>query len=166
MSNHVHIVGIPREPNSMARTIQVMHTRHSQAVNREQGWQGHLWHSRYFATALDGPHMWLAMSYVEQNPVRAGIVSRAEDYVWSSAAVHCGLRDDPLVSHDKQMLPMFDDWQKTLSEIPDDEALMLLRRRTRTGIPCGDEKFIGKISKMTGRIYVERRQGRQPKPHV
>jgi putative transposase len=165
MSNHVHIVGIPRKPYSMARTIQIVHGQHSRTVNREQGWHGHLWHSRYFATALDDRHLWLAMRYVEQNPLRAGIVSRAEDYVWSSAMFHCGLQADPLINQDSQILPMFDDWQKNLSDIPDDEALMMLRGRTLSGIPCGDEKFVRKISKISGQNYVKRKRGRPSKPH-
>jgi putative transposase len=29
-----------------------------------------------------------AIKYVEQNPVRAGLVNRAEDWTWSSARAH------------------------------------------------------------------------------
>jgi putative transposase len=38
--------------------------------------------------------------FVESNPVRAGMVERAEDYRWSSAACHFGLRDDPMLNGD------------------------------------------------------------------
>ena len=103
MSNHIHIVGIPRNADSMSRTVQTVHMRHTQAVNREMGWQGHLWHSRFFSTALDEPHMWAAIRYVEQNPLRAGMVKRAQDYVWSSAACHCGKLDDPVVYVDHRI---------------------------------------------------------------
>jgi hypothetical protein len=33
-------------------------------------------------------HLWRALAYVERNPVRAGMVARAADYRWSSAAAH------------------------------------------------------------------------------
>ena len=61
---------------------------------------GHLWQGRFKACVLDEAHLWNAVRYVEQNPVRAGIVNRAEDYKWSSAAAHCGLREEPILSAD------------------------------------------------------------------
>jgi putative transposase len=54
--------------------------RYAQAVNRRHGWSGHLWQGRFFSSPLDDAHLWAAVRYVERNPVRAGIVSRAEDY--------------------------------------------------------------------------------------
>jgi len=165
MSNHVHIIGIPRNAESMPRTIQLVHTRHAQAVNREHRWQGHLWQSRYFATTLDDDHLWLAIRYVEQNPMRAGVVERAGDYIWSSAAFHCGVRkNDPVIKQDARLRQMFVNWSEALTEVPDTEALDLLRRRTRTGIPCGDEGFMKRMSEKTGVKYVDRKWGRPSKP--
>ena len=85
MTNHVHIVGIPRYATSMARLLHIVNLRHTQSVNQEQGWNGVLWQGRYFSSPLDDVHLWACIRYVEQNPVRMGIVSKAEDYIWSSA---------------------------------------------------------------------------------
>jgi putative transposase len=49
---------------------------------------------------MDDAHLWNGIRYVELNPVRAGMVKRAEEYLWSSAAAHCGLRDDTLLAND------------------------------------------------------------------
>jgi hypothetical protein len=38
------------------------------------------------------------MRYVECNPVRAGMVLRAEDYRWSSAAAHCANQAEGLLN--------------------------------------------------------------------
>ena len=43
-------------------------------------------------------HFGLAIRYVELNPVRAGMVQRAEAYSWSSTRGCCGLRVDPLIA--------------------------------------------------------------------
>ena len=164
MTNHVHIVGIPRKSDSMSRTIQTVHMRHTQAVNRERSWTGHLWHSRYFSTALDNSYLWQAIRYVEQNPVRAGLVRKSEEYPWSSAMYHCGLEEHSrIIFEDDEYKSMFDDWRTYLAEVPDDEALAVLRRRTMTGIPCGDDRFINMISRSVGRRIVERSRGGQPK---
>ncbi len=71
----------------------------AQWVNQRRGLSGHLWANRYYSTALDGEHLWAAVRYVEINPVRAAMVSRAEGYCWSSAAVHCGRGEDRNSGH-------------------------------------------------------------------
>ena len=43
---------------------------------------------------LDYEYLWRALRYIEQNPVRAGLVSTAEDYPWSSARAHLGGIDE------------------------------------------------------------------------
>lgn len=160
MTNHIHIVGIPRTNTCISRTLQIAHMRYTKYINQKMAWQGHLWHSRFFASALDDAHLWQAVRYVEQNPVRACIVKNAWDYPWSSAAYHCGLRQAPIVTDMAEYRDLFDDWQSFLVEIPDKEVLEFLRRRTKNGIPCGDGKFLKTVSKRSGISFVERKIGR------
>ena len=163
MSNHVHLVVVPSRPESLADTLRPLHMRHAQRVNAERGWQGHLWQGRYFSCPLDEPHLWEAVRYVERNPVRAGIVGRAEAYPWSSAAPHCGLRADPVLSPDLPLLGAVDDWPAWL-EAPDDavslEQLEILRRRTHTGLPCGNQSFVKRVARLVGRPLEDRSRGR------
>ncbi len=163
MTNHIHIVGIPRNKTSIGRTLQIVNMRHSRAVNQTQGWSGHLWHSRYFSAPMDDSYLYLAMRYVEQNPVRAGMVMRARDYPWSSAACHCGLRADPVLEQNHAYDDIFDGWSDLLDEMPKLEDIERLRRRTSAGVPCGDEKFMKRISKRVGRKLTERPRGRPRK---
>ena len=44
-----------------------------------------------FLLVLDDAYAYATIRYVERNPVEASRVDRAEDYVWSRAAHHCGL---------------------------------------------------------------------------
>jgi len=90
MANHVHLVATPHGADSLAKAVGRTHWRHSQAINRLHGRSGHLWQGRFYSCALDRPHFWAAVQYVERNPVRARLVRRAWDYAWSSAAAHCG----------------------------------------------------------------------------
>jgi putative transposase len=146
MSNHVHFVVIPREKNSISKTLQIVHMMHTQSINKAKGWKGHLWHSRFFSCPLDDKHLWLALRYVEQNPVRAGIVKLAIDYPWSSARGHCGLSDDPVTSLVPEFSDMFDGWLDSLCEVPDVESIDRLRYCTMRGLPCGDKRFVKSIS--------------------
>ena len=145
MSNHIHLIGIPGKENSIAKTMQVLQAVHTKTINQRYGWTGNLWQQHHSASALDNLHLWNALRYVEQNPVRAGIVAKCEDYKWSSAAYHCGLRDDKVVNPDNRYEEMFDEWQEIVNQMLDSEALKYIRYRTNKGFPCGDRGFVDAI---------------------
>jgi putative transposase len=63
----------------MAATLNTT-TRHARS--------GHLWQNRFFACSLGPDHLWSALAYVDNNPVRAGLVDHPREYRWSSAAAH------------------------------------------------------------------------------
>lgn len=163
MTNHVHLVVLPQKRDSLWRALQTTHMRYSQRVNLEQGWTGHLWQGRYFSTALDETHEWAAVRYVEQNPLRAGLVERAEDYPWSSAAFHLGLRDDPIVSKEGQWGRSVENWTEALAKPPSDDMISTLKTRTQDGRPCGDDEFIAQLSALIGRDLTPRPNGRPRK---
>ena len=90
MSNHVHWVVVPERADSLAVLFRRVHGAYAQAVNAGLGRSGHLWQNRFYSCPLSGSRLWVALRYVEANPVRAGLVGRAEEYRWSSAAAHLG----------------------------------------------------------------------------
>jgi hypothetical protein len=63
----------------------------------------------------------------------------------------------------KNLEVIFNGWESFLDEMPDKDVIEILRRRTITGIPCGNEKFIRKIGKQVGREIMERMRGGQKK---
>jgi len=90
MSNHVHLIVIPRKADSLALTLKHTHGRYATYWNIRHASSGHAWQGRFYSCPLDTPHLWAALRYAELNPVRAGMVAQAESYPWSSAAAHCG----------------------------------------------------------------------------
>jgi len=86
MDNHVHHIAVPETERSLSRAFQRIHGAFALYFNTRHIKTGHLWQGRFKACVLDEAHLWNAVRYVERNPVRAGIVARAEDYKWSSAA--------------------------------------------------------------------------------
>lgn len=163
MTNHVHLVVVPRCLDSIANTLRITHIRHCQSINARFGWNGHLWQGRYFSTALDDANLWSAVRYVERNPVRAGMVERAEDYPWSSAAFHLGLKPDRLIRSDTQWGRPVEDWHKALAEPEEEQMLQMIRSRTHCGFPCGDNEFISRLAEIIGRPLVLRSRGRPKK---
>jgi len=160
MSNHVHIVAVPANTDALALVMRPLQTRHAQQVNADSGTRGHLWHGRYYSCPLDGPHLRAAVRYVERNPLRAGLVQRAEEYDWSSARTHCGLRPDPVLAPDMPLLAEIGDWSRWLSRPQDEDTLNLIRDRTEKGLPCGSARFVEQISAIVGRNLQQRPVGR------
>ena len=154
MTNHVHLVVVPVATDSMELTFRHLHTRYAQRVNRANDWKGHVWQGRYFASALDEPHLWSAIRYVERNPVRAQLVARAEDYPWSSASARCGSRQDPVLCGKANWVDPFKgigDWSAWLAAGDEPNSLALLRKHAPKGLPCGSEEFLRTLELSTGR---------------
>jgi len=163
MTNHVHFVAVPRERDSLAATFKPVDMRYSQHVNRRLHTTGHLWQGRFYSCPLDDEHLWEAVRYVERNRVRAGMVKRAKQYPWSSAATHCGRRPDPLISGALETRGVVDDWPQWLRQEDDEKVLKLLRLRTRTGRPAGDAAFVARLEELSGRFLAPRVGGRPRK---
>ena len=163
MTNHIHLVAVPNTENSLQQVLKPLHMRYAQRINRQKRWKGHFWQGRYFSAPLDEPYMWAAIRYVERNPVRARMVRKAEHYSWSSAASHCGIKDDGVLSNKtkwKKLTDHVDDWSAWLAEGDAPDELAVIRRNIDKGLPCGTDRFIRKLEKMIGRSLQFRPQGR------
>ena len=163
MPNHIPVVAVPASEDALQNVFRALHTRYAQRVNRARKWTGHLWQGRFFSSALDETYLWAAMRYVERNPVRARMVRRAENYRWSSAAAHCGLRDDPVLTAARGWLKQLEsmaDWSKWLAQGDRPEQLDVLRRHVERGLPCGAEGFLRKLERRSGQMLRWRARGR------
>ncbi|MBI3344375.1 MAG: transposase [Gammaproteobacteria bacterium] len=139
MTNHIHFIAVPSTEEGLQQVLKPLHMRYAQRINRERGWKGHIWQGRYFSSALDDDYLWAAIRYVERNPIRARMVRKAENYHWSSAGWHCGLRPDPLLTTKPTWRRQFEgigDWSAWLAEGDEPEKLEVLRRNVDKGLPC------------------------------
>ncbi len=150
MPNHVHFVAIPRRLESMSRTFQFSHMTYTQYFNESYDLKGHLWKNRFFSCALDERHLYEAVRYVENNPVKAGLVKYAENWKWSSASAHLH-RNARFLDLDR----VFDfvdvpDWKEYLRERMDETVIKNIRVNTMKGRPAGNRDFIQNLSKKFG----------------
>ena len=163
MNNHVHFIAVPMETTSLAKTFHTLHMRYSQHINQSKGVIGHLWQGRFYSCALDEPHLYSAVRYVENNPVRAGIVEKPYDYKWSSAISRIYKKSDPVLSRDCHLTEQIQAWLGYLEEKEDDSMVDMIRRNSKTGRPCGDDSFIQIIEGMIGRKLKALPKGRPKK---
>ena len=85
MANHVHLLINPKAaPSKLLRTLKGFTAREANRVLSRTGepfWQ----HESYDHWVRDQAELERIRGYIENNPVRAGLASRPEDYPWSSA---------------------------------------------------------------------------------
>lgn len=163
MSNHVHFIAVPMESTSLAKTFHALHMRYSQYFNQNRGIGGHLWQGRFYSCALDNQHLYAAVRYVENNPVRAKIVEKPQDYKWSSARSHIEKEADTVLSGDCYLTEQIQDWLLYLEEKDDEEINNAIRNNTRTGRPCGEDGFIKTLEGIVGRRLKAMPTGRPKK---
>ena len=163
MRNHVHLLVVPQREESLGLALRDAHTVYAMHFNARTELSGHVWQGRYWSCPLDEAHLWAAVRYVERNPVRAGLVERAEAYRWSSAAGHCGSRSDPVLSNEFPPAGVIGDWSAWLAEGEDETATTAVRRGTRTGRPCGSPKFLDQLEGLLDRVLRPKKRGRKPK---
>ncbi len=164
MENHIHLVCVPEHTDSLARTLQLAHMRYSNYLNRKRNAHGHLWQGRFYSCVLGSEHLASAIRYVEMNPVRAGIVERAEEYAWSSARARVsgaadGVLDDGLPVKDI-LGQIAGGWSYWLRLGRDKNIVDVLRTNTRTGRPLGNAAFTLKMEQILGRRVKAVHRGR------
>ena len=170
MINHVHLILVPLITNALARTLAATHRSYAQNINSQKGWSGHLWQERFYSCPLDDDYFWTALRYVERNPVKAGLVTHASEFQWSSAKAHCNLEYNPFLSSDPKWTDIWierTNWYETLKNDGDPQQIQLLRARTLSDLPCGNEEFIAKLEIEFGRSLTPKPRGRPwPKEKV
>ncbi len=156
--NHVHFIAVPREGNSLGKGFCEAHKHYTRMINFRHGWRGHLWEGRFKSCVLSEKHLYATLRYIELNPVRAGIVKRAEEYPWSSARAHIHKTKGSLLT-DNFMIEEISDWGEYLASDRDEESSTKLEKQTETGRPFGDDDFIKGIEKLAGKLLRKKKPG-------
>ncbi|MBT7171671.1 MAG: transposase [Phycisphaerales bacterium] len=154
MSNHIHLILMPTTEDGLSHAVGRANFNYTGYLNRKLGRRGHLWQDRFYSCPMDRIHFFRAMAYVERNPVRAGLVSQAWHWPWSSATAHVegkctsGLLD--LASWDEWQY-QGTVWREQLELLPDEKFVASHRKSLNSGRPLGENEFVCSIEKRLGR---------------
>jgi len=102
MTNHVHLViETTKGGGELSQIMKGINLSYAQHYKTKYKYTGHFGQDRFKSIIISKDEYLLACgSYVELNPVRAGIVKAPQDYVWSSYAANAyGKRDDLIDRH-------------------------------------------------------------------
>ncbi len=139
MDNHVHFIVTPQKEDTLAGVLGIAHIRYSQYINKKMKVSGSLWQGRFYSCTLNISHLMAAIRYVEKNPVRAGIVKKAREWKWSSAATHIGEASQMI--HLEDITNLIDvsteSWKQYLDSDENEKDINDIRKHTLLGMPLG-----------------------------
>ena len=172
MTNHVHLLATPRDPDSLPRLMQSLGRRYVRSINSTYRRTGTLWEGRYRAAPIDSEAYFLACCrYIELNPVRAGMAARPGDYPWSSWRAHALGAPDTIVAEHALYRALGgtaaarQEAYRALFDAPLDEGFVdRLRAATNGGWALGDAHFKRQIAQAMRRRVAPLPRGRRAKP--
>lgn len=148
MPNHWHLVLYPQTDTDLAEFMGWLtstHVRQYRTRTSTIGY-GHLCQDRYksFPTESD-EYLQTLIRYVEQNPLRAKLVERAEDWKWSSLwrREYGSEKEKKLLSPLPVNLP--DNYQQSVNQLLKEERLMTIRNAVNRGTPFGRDVWVEKM---------------------
>jgi putative transposase len=162
MTNHVHLLVTPGDEKGVSRMMQAQGRKYVQYFNFTHRRTGTLWEGRYKSTLVDAESYLLTVyRYIELNPVRAGMVSHAAEYPWSSYQGNALSRPIQLLAPH----PLYRRLGRTDEERRDayralfrgrmpERALAAIREATNKAWVLGDDRFKAQIEARTGRRSV------------
>jgi putative transposase len=171
MPDRLQLLVSPADGVGLGRMMQWVGRYYVPYFNQKYGRAGTLWQGRYRATVIDPERYFMTCSrYIELAPVRAGAVSTAEDYAWSSYAHHLGMKPDPLITDHASYWALgntpFDReaaYKELIEQALTADELDAIGQATLKGWALGSERFKKQLTKETNRRVSPAKRGRPAK---
>ncbi len=166
MPNHWHMVLRPGEDGQMGRLLRWVTATHTQRhhAHYHTAGEGHLYQSRFksFPVANDD-HFLVVCRYVERNPLRAGMVGRAEDWRYGSLWRWTQQPEPVPKLLTRWPIARTANWIERVNQPLNEKELQALRVSVQRGRPFGDQAWTKKVAGRTGLGYTLRPRGRPRK---
>ena len=167
MPNHWHFVLWPQEDGCLSQFMAWLTLTHTQRWHAAHGTTGtgHLYQGRFRSLPVQTDAHFIAVCrYAERNPLRAGLVTRAEDWPWSSLSQQCR------AGGGQWALPLSDwplprpvNWQAFVNEKETEGQLQRLRQSISRGRPFGTDTWVFRTAAALGLESTLRPRGRPKK---
>jgi putative transposase len=163
MPNHWHLVVWPRQDGVLSRFMNWLTLTHTQRwhQHRHTVGEGHVYQGRFKSFPVETSEYVLTVCrYVERNPIRAGLVERAEQWHWSSV----GTRGSVPLHEWPIKRPA--EWRQWVNEDETSEHLTAVRRSVLKGQPYGSASWVERMVTQWNLGVTVRERGRPKKELV
>jgi putative transposase len=160
MPNHFHLALWPSNDGDLSDYMRWLLTAHVRRYHQHYHGSGHIWQGRFRAFPIqEDDHLLTVWRYIERNPVRAGLALRAQDWLWSSAALRLG-GEPPL---ELGPVPRPADWLEHVNQPQTEAEVEALRECLCRGRPYGSSLWREQTARRLGLEASLRPRGRPPK---
>jgi len=124
MPNHYHFLLRQESDEPLSKFMQILFNSYVQALNIQQERKGTLFEGRFKLTCVEKwEYLIILARYIHRNPVKAGLVAKPEDWVYSNYREWIGLRDGGLVDKIfvQDHFPSADEYVKFVSDVEDEK---------------------------------------------
>ena len=171
MTNHVHLIVDPgNDAANLGRLMKRLAGRHTRRLNFLQGRTGTVWGGRYKCSPIETErYLMTCMRYVDLNPVRARLVSHAQDFPWSSYRAHVGMAScdwldiDPVGAEFADKAERRARYRELVAHGEDELELKFIRESLQRGHVTASDAFAKALSDDIGVTLPNRFPGRSAK---
>ncbi|SMN01756.1 Transposase and inactivated derivatives [uncultured Candidatus Thioglobus sp.] len=153
MTNHVHLLITPKSDDGVSAVMQYIGRIYVRYFNDLHQKTGTLWEGRYKSAVIDSENYLLTCyCYIEQNPLRAGMVKDINQYPWSSYHYHIKAHNDDLIQpHELYLLlgqntkERCANYQSIFEQTIPEKTIKIIRDLTNKSFVLGTDRFIIQI---------------------
>jgi putative transposase len=162
MDNHIHLIVWLNIESRISKFMKQLELSYFSYYKKTYGYDGHLWQGRFKSNIIDTDSYLLQCGkYLELNPVRAGIVTLPQEYIYSSYRCYANGFEDNLVTHSPVYMGLSDNEgvrQKRYIDFVVDQSIIKNRSQF-----IGSEVFINKLKEYYGIKHENLKRGRPKK---
>jgi REP-associated tyrosine transposase len=143
MPNHWHLLLWPLQDGDLSRYVKWLTTTHAcrWVRDRECIGNGAVYQSRFKSIPIEkDSHLLWTWRYVERNAMRAELVSRAEDWPWSSLRKRMDTPRERWLDHGPVPLPP--NWAEIVNVPQTNAEIERFRKRVKEGKPFGHDEWL------------------------
>ena len=131
----------PENDGDLSTWMHWLLNAHVRRYHKHYHGSGHIWQGRFKAFPIqEDEHLLTVLRYVERNPVRCGLVRRAENWRWSSARQWKDPAARPIWLADPPT-PRGDDWLDRVNAALTVAELEAVRKSVNRGAPFGSPRW-------------------------
>jgi len=167
LPSEVRLLVTGNVPGAVSHMMQSLGRRYAYSVNAREGSTGACWQGRYCSCPVGHTHALLASGYVELSPVKAGFVSNAAAYRWSSYACNALGIPNPLISPPPGYLALAEQdcekrahYRELLAGGSHGETILM---HIQQGRAWGDARFLRNVARLFGDRGTAKPRGRPRK---
>jgi putative transposase len=161
LPNHFHLLLSPTYEGSLSRMMQWVMTSHVRYYHKKNKTSGHVWQGRYKSFIVEKESYYISlMHYIEANALRAGLVTRGEEWVYGSLYERT-TKEKTLLC--EPFIEIGDDWVNYINEPMKIYEIEKIRNSVNRQAPLGEEGWQMEVASQYGLLSTLGSRGRPRK---